>query len=397
MRGAPAYEQTHSFSAQLGDQPVQFVSKPGIPRWDNVGPAERLLCDLARLHAAARVLVLGCGHGALGVALARRVPAGHVQMADISSIAVALARQTLAANQIGNAHVAEAINLLPAHAGAFDTVMLVAPPDRKLARRQLLEAFHALAAGGELLVAGANDHGIRSIIADARALFGAATVLAYRQGQRVARALRPAAGHALPEWAGAPGIAPGTWCEFSVELRGHTLQLCSLPGVFAHDRLDAGTQLLIETIAAPQGLRVLDLGCGCGVIGALAARLGAAQAELTDTNLLAVASAAATLARNRIGAARAYAADGVPAEHAQAYDLILSNPPFHVGKAVAYDVAHAFIAQARRALAPGGQLIVVANQFLRYDQLLHAAFGQVSGLAQTSSYRIWSASCGPGD
>ncbi|MFN8568782.1 MAG: methyltransferase [Kouleothrix sp.] len=233
-----------------------------------------------------------------------------------------------------------------------------------------------------------------SIIADARALFGAATVLAYRQGQRVARApLRRRA--CAARVAGAPGIAPGTWCEFSVELRGHTLQLCSLPGVFAHDRLDAGTQLLIETIAAPQGLRVLIRlwlrgdRCAGGPVGA-------AQAELTDTNLLAVASAAATLARNRIGAARAYAADGVPAEHAQAYDLILSNPPFHVGKAVAYDVAHAFIAQARRALAPGGQLIVVANQFLRYDQLLHAAFGQVSGLAQTSSYRIWSASCGPG-
>ncbi|KPV47370.1 hypothetical protein SE17_42485, partial [Kouleothrix aurantiaca] len=131
---------------------------------------------------------------------------------------------------------------------------------------------------------------------------------------------------------------------------------------------------------------------GAGVIGALAARMGAAHADLADANLLAVASAAATLARNGIANAQARAADGVPPGPASTYDEVLSNPPFHVGKAIDYAVAHAFIAQTRRALRPGGRFTLVANAFLRYDQLLHANFEHVACIAQTASFRVWQAS-----
>jgi 16S rRNA (guanine1207-N2)-methyltransferase len=70
---------------------------------------------------------------------------------------------------------------------------------------------------------------------------------------------------------------------------------------------------------------------------------------------------------------------------------VLTNPPFHVGKAVDYEIARAFVVQTRRALRPGGQLVLVANQFIRYDQLLRLAFEQVACLAETRSYRVWQA------
>jgi 16S rRNA (guanine1207-N2)-methyltransferase len=69
----------------------------------------------------------------------------------------------------------------------------------------------------------------------------------------------------------------------------------------------------------------------------------------------------------------------------------VSNPPFHVGKSVDGDIARAFIERAQHALEPGGQLVLVANQFLRYDQVLRAAFEQVTCLASNRSYRVWSA------
>jgi len=139
------------------------------------------------------------------------------------------------------------------------------------------------------------------------------------------------------------------------------------------------------------GARVLDVGCGYGLIGLAAARLGAGQVELADVNLLAVAAAGENIVHNRITQARAFASDGVPEGAARRYDLVVSNPPFHVGKAVDRDIARAFIERAQQALEPRGQLMLVANQFLRYDQVLRAAFEQVTCLASNRSYRVWSA------
>jgi 16S rRNA (guanine1207-N2)-methyltransferase len=337
------------------------------------------------------MLLLGCGHGALGVALAQQAPAGEVMLFDINAVAVAMAQRTLAANAIGNARVWPAISVLPERTASFDLALLEAPNDRKLARRWLVEAYHALAVGGELYLAGANNQGIRSIVDDAAALFGSAAVLAYKRGQRVARAQKFSEQPADVAWAAAPGIAPGTWHEFTVELRGQTLRLRSLPGVFAYDRLDEGTRLLLETMTTPMGARVLDIGCGYGVIGLLAGKLGAAQIDLVDVNLLAVAAAAENIAVNKVDGARAFASDGVPRDRADWYDVVLTNPPFHVGKAVDDQIARAFIAQTRRGLKPGGQFVLVGPQFIRYDQLLRSAFEHVVCLAETRSYRVWQA------
>jgi 16S rRNA (guanine1207-N2)-methyltransferase len=385
------YYQARSFSVTLGGQAIKLISKPGIPNWDSVSPAQQLLADAVQPMADARMLLLNCGPGALGVALARQVAAGSVTLLDSSWIALAMAERTLDANNVTNARVCWAISVLPEQAGTFDIAHLVVPNDRKLTRRWLAEACVALKLGGQLYLAGANDHGIRSAVGDTEALVGGAQVLGYKHGNRVAQARRPADLKDAPAWAGEPGIAPGTWYEFEAQARGHTFQLRSLPGVFAYDRVDAGTALLLEVLAIPAGARVLDVGCGYGIIGLVAARLGAAQVELVDANLLAVAAAQENITRNRIAQARAFASDGVPEGAVRRYDLVVSNPPFHVGKSVDGDIARMFIERARQALVPGGQLILVANQFLRYDQVLRAAFEQVICLASNRSYSVWCA------
>jgi 16S rRNA (guanine1207-N2)-methyltransferase len=386
-----AYYQTRAFSLMLGGQAIKLISKPGFPDWDSVSPAQQLLADAIKPVADARMLLLGCGPGVLGAALARQAHAGGATLLDSSWIALAMAERTLQANNVANARVCSTISVLPEQAGAFDIAMIVVPNDRKLTRRWLVEAFAALRQGGELYTAGANDHGIRSAIGDAEALFGGAHVLNYKHGNRVALTRKLAGVKDSPGWAGEAGIAPSTWHAFAAQARGHTFQLRSLPGVFAYDRVDAGTALLLEVLTIPAGARVLDVGCGYGIIGLVAARLGAAQVEMVDVNLLAVAAADENILHNRIANARAFVSDGVPEGAARRYDLVVSNPPFHVGKSVDSDIARAFIERAQHALVPGGQLMLVANQFLRYDQVLRAAFEQVTCLASNRSYRVWSA------
>ena len=72
------------------------------------------------------------------------------------------------------------------------------------------------------------------------------------------------------------------------------------------------------------------------------------------------------------------------------YDLILSNPPFHTGHAVDYQIAQAMISQSFQALNPGGQMIIVANRFIRYDRLIKEIFGNVSSLSESGKFHVLS-------
>jgi 16S rRNA (guanine1207-N2)-methyltransferase len=266
------------------------------------------------------------------------------------------------------------------------------PKGRGLIRRWLVEAHAALRPGGKLYLAGPNDLGVQPAIADAEALFGLAMQLGYKQRNRVGCAVKQPDPPTIPPWLAEPGIAPGTWYEFTIEARGELLKIRSLPGIFAYDRLDAGTALLLKNMQVPRSGRVLDIGCGYGAIGLVAARLGAAQVDMLDADLLAVAASRENIALNQAANARVLPSDVLDAVAGERYDLIVSNPPFHAGRLVEYDVAHAIVAQAAGALAPGGRLLVVANSFLRYDQVMRQHFATVERVAATGQYHILAAS-----
>lgn len=393
-----AYDRASEATVTLRGQTVRVVTKPGLAGGGRLAEAELALAEAVSPVPTARVLVLGGGPGALAVALARQVPDGMLWVADTSHVALAMAERTLAANGVGNARIWPDPLVAPSPPGGCDLVVLVAPPDRQLARRWLVAAHDALGAGGRLYLAGANDAGIRSVIADAKALFGGAVSLASRRRQRVATAERAAgqpAGADRPAWADHPGIAPGTWHEFDLEVRGMAFHLRSLPGVFAHGRLDGGTALLLAALDALRGARVADVGCGSGIIGLVAARLGAARVDLVDANLLAVAAAGANIAANGVAGARALPSDLLSAVAGERYDLIVSNPPFHLGKEVDLEVARALVGQAREALVAGGRLLLVANAFLRYDRPLRERFDAVECLADNGRYRVLAATVRP--
>lgn len=381
------YYRAVEFNATLRGAGLRVFTKAGFPNWDGISPATNLLAESIMLPPDARVLQLGCGHGALGVALARAVPQGEVLLVDATATAIALATRTLTANGIANARVSgDPLDELPA-AASFDVVVLEAPAGRKFARRWLALAGHALKPGGQLYVAGPKAEGIESIIADARALCGQASILAYRDHNRIA-VVTPIEGHLPPEWASDPGIAPGTWAEASVNLAGTRTRIASLAGIFSYDRLDAGTAFLLDNAQFRPGERVLDAGCGWGALGIAAARAGAAQVDLIDNSLLAVAAAGRNLADLGLANARVLPSDALTAVAGERYDLIVTNPPFHTGKAVDYDAAGAFIAGARELLNPRGRLLLVANAFIRYERAMQETFNSVETVAENDRFHI---------
>jgi len=187
----------------------------------------------------------------------------------------------------------------------------------------------------------------------------------------------------------APGIEEGTFAEFDVSVGEHVYHIRSRPGVFSWEHLDAGTRLLLEHTPIHVTDRVLDVGCGYGIIGihtALIAHKG--HATLVDVDALACQSARASLEANGIRHADVIIGDGLKAVGDRHYTLILSNPPFHSGHRVTLNIAETFVRDAYTALEPRGRLVIVANRFLPYDRIMNEVFGAVTTLAQTSRFHL---------
>ncbi len=165
------------------------------------------------------------------------------------------------------------------------------------------------------------------------------------------------------------------------------LQVHSLPGVFSHGHLDAGTRILLQHLPPLRG-RVMDMACGAGVLAAVAARQGATVTAV-DASVLAVESAQATLAAASLKA-DIYLSDAWAAVKGT-FDLVLCNPPFHQGSDVDITAASDMLGGAARHLSADGELWVVANAFLPYPKLLESHFGSVSSVASDGRFRVYRA------
>ncbi|WP_302139160.1 methyltransferase [Halomonas alkalicola] len=188
------------------------------------------------------------------------------------------------------------------------------------------------------------------------------------------------------------------WTAFEVEPDAERLLLASHPGVFGHGKLDDGTRLLLETLPAvlPVGDGpgdvlgdVLDMGCGDGILAAWLARRGAAVTAV-DVNAFAVEATRRTLATNGL-VGETLESDVYSALAGRTFDAIVSNPPFHQERAIDYGPAAQLILEAPAHLKPGGQLLLVANAFLPYPDLLERAFGGFEILADDRRFRVYRA------
>ncbi|MET9524625.1 methyltransferase [Streptomyces coeruleorubidus] len=149
-------------------------------------------------------------------------------------------------------------------------------------------------------------------------------------------------------------------------------------GVFCADRLDIGTRFFLEHLpGGGGGRRVVDLGCGNGVVGtAVALADPAAEVLFVDESFQAVASAEATYKANGVpGHAEFRVGDGLADVPADSVDLVLNNPPFHSHQATTDATAWRMFTGARRALRPGGELWVIGNRHLGYHVKLRKLFG----------------------
>ena len=182
----------------------------------------------------------------------------------------------------------------------------------------------------------------------------------------------------------------------SYPLRQHHLDLdlwvCAHGTAFAGTKLDIGTRFLLDFLDRmhPAASTAVDLGCGTGVIAAALARARPKLSVLaTDQSAGAVSSALATMAANglteRVQVLRDDAMSSLPDA---SVDLIVCNPPFHLGTSVHTGAALKLFEAAGRVLRPRGQLWTVFNSSLPYRSQLNRAVGPTRVIGRNAKFTV---------
>jgi 16S rRNA (guanine1207-N2)-methyltransferase len=376
------YYTYRRLAARLRDRDIAVVGKPGVWSWNEINPGTRALLEAPRFALNEAVLDLGCGTGAIGAYAAKLSPRGSVTLVDCNIAATACAARTLETNAISNAEVRlgdGASGLAPA---SYDLVLSHLPRGKDVQQELIRGAAWVLRTSGRFYLVAHKRAGVKGAVAYASEIFGRCGVVRQKKGYHVAMMIKP---HNL-----APSPPLESYVARTITLYGIDTTLVSKPGLFAWDRLDDGTAALIDVMEIEPSDRVLDLGCGTGLAGLVAARLASeGQVVLADADLRAVEAARRTITANGIGNAKVTLSDCASALlDSEPFDVVITNPPFHQGLGVNYEVARQFVRDAARVLRPGGRLFLVANRFLRYDDLIREAFGDLAIAHADQRYRV---------
>lgn len=384
------------------------VEAPNLQAWD---ATDELLGAYA-LDAGvpgAEIAVIGDEYGAITLALADAGLDGVRVHQDLATGRRALARN---ASAIGVA--AYTSHELDASLLSGATLVLLQLPKSLAELEQITDAVARWARPDVVLVAGGRVKHMALAQNDVLARFFAKV-----QPQRAARKSRLViASEARPVPAALPFPVRSAHAEYGLTLASHG-------GAFAGSRIDIGTRVMLDVLAgrvpriasenpdradaarraAPEhaaarrvdlsfaagpGAVAVDLGCGTG---ALAASFALAHPQwrviATDRSAAAAASARETMRANGLDARVTVMHDDAASEIADgSADVVLLNPPFHLGASVHTGAATRLFEAAARVLRPGGQLLTVFNSGLGYRSELTRLVGQTEQLARTSKFTV---------
>lgn len=384
------YTEHKRASVTIAGRSYVIVSKQGVFSHGRLDPASLMLAgQMVSVGRGDAVLDLNCGNGMVGT-VAALSGAGSVRLTDRNALNAEAARRTIAENGATNAEVLLMHGVGSAAGETAADVATIRIPKERLALQQLIaDAFRTLRVGGTLYVAGATNEGIKTAAGTLERVFGSERTLDRDSGHRLLVATKRAETPAVAAELESPYLDPDTFHEFDAELRDRTVRVFTRPGVFSWEHLDEATAILSRVMHVAPGETVLDIGCGAGALGTLAGLLsGDARVLMLDADVDAVRSARRTADAAGLRNAEVRTSDVGAAAAGEVFDVVVSNPPFHVGKATDLNVPMQFITDAHAALREGGRMYLVANRTLPYERAVESRFGNVTTLHDGVRFKV---------
>ena len=379
MNGLPAVDPRAILLAPQGE--FELRRKPRDDRLQAWDAADEFLLqhveDTRLLSRRHRVLILNDAFGALAVALA-----AYPVYSWNDSL---LAQQALAANLEANGFAADQVRTnggieLPSI--EVDRVLIKLPKSLALLEHQLYALRPILHHDSRIVAAGMTRHVHHSTLQLFESILGPTSTT---RARKKARLILPERDFSLNQ-----GSSPYP-DSYEIEL-DRRYRLINHASLFSRDRLDRGSRLLLAHIGADPGLnRIVDLGCGNGILGIHAAALNpGAELLFCDESYMAIASARRNF-ETAFGASRHGEFRVVDCLHGvepESCDLVLLNPPFHQQHQVGDATAWQMLRQSRRVLSRGGSLRLVGNRHLGYHAKLKKLFGNCENLAADSKFVV---------
>ncbi len=323
-----------------------------------------------------RVLIVNDSFGALAVAL----NSCHPDALSDSYLSQQATRLNLAENNLPEQRV-KLLNSLENLQGKYDLILIKAPKTLALLEYELIRLSPHLTSSSKVILAGMVKTLTPSIWKLLERLIGPTTTLLAKKKARLI--------FAAPE---SGRIVPVNPYPVYYQLENTDYQICNHANVFSRDSLDIGTRFFLQHLpSSPDVTDIVDLGCGNGLVGLVAAERNLnATIHFVDESFMAVASAEENF--NRVfGESRVATfsvGDGLTGFASDSADLVLCNPPFHQQHSIGDQIAFSMFSEALRVLKTDGELWVIGNRHLNYPVLLSRLFGRHSVVAGNSKFII---------
>ncbi len=170
-------------------------------------------------------------------------------------------------------------------------------------------------------------------------------------------------------------------------LAGVELKFETMPRLFSPAKLDRGSLAMLSCIGFEPNDKVLDLGCGYGLIGIYAAKvIRADRVWMADNDQMAVEYAAKNCALNSVEGVTVVMSDGFRSIRDAGFTKIICNPPYHVD----FSVPKHFIEKGFNRLVLDGTMYIVTKRETWYQNKLRSVFGGAR-VREIDSYLVFEA------